>query len=195
MAELDTREKIKLANELMSITEACRFIDMAMGDFEIASVKTYCPFGELMHEDGGRGKAFRVYPGTNSAYCFACVKAYRPVSLIATDRDIPEFEAAEIILEEKGYVAPDFQSRWDAVTSPDASKADEDGMANALKLACSRMVPNWEERQFEPEVATMLRKCLSIAWKVQTEDDARDWLTKTKILMSRVLGVEKKEAG
>lgn len=184
--ELDANEKIKLANELMGIIEACRFIDMQIGEFAIASVKTYCPFGELMHEDGGRGKAFRVYPATNSAYCFACGRPYRPVSLIATDRDIPEFAAADLILEEKGYVAPDYEARWDAVTE-EKQVTDVDSLASALKIACARMVLDWEDRQFDEHVASTLRKCLAASHKVTTEAEAREWLDKTKLVMSRVL--------
>ncbi len=184
----DVRERIDLANEKMTIGAACRFIGMEMGDFDISSVKTYCPFGELMHDDGGRSKAFRVYPATNSAYCFACVKAYRPVSLIAADRDVPEPIAADIILEEVGFIAPDFISQWDALTVTKPA-ADTDSMANALKIACARMVPNWEERQFDDDVAPTLRACVAAAAKVTNEDEARDWLDITKVVMSRVLGV------
>lgn len=191
MADLSW-DRIRLANESMDITAACRFIEMNLGDFAIASVKTYCPFGELMHEDGGRGKAFRVYPATNSAYCFACGKAYRPCSLIATDRDISEAEAAEIILEEVGYIPPDIDSRWEAVTAEESS-VDRDALANALKTACSRYAPDWETRQFDEDIATMLRKCLSASRNVTTEEEAREWLGVTKKVMSQALSASRKE--
>jgi hypothetical protein len=190
--ELSGGEKIKLANELMGIIEACRYIDMHMGDFAVASIKTYCPFGEVLHEDGGRSKSFRVYPATNSAYCFACVKPYRPVSLIATDRDIPEFAAADLILEEKGYVPPDYEARWEAVTEQ-KQVTDADALGDALRLACSRMVPNWDDRQFEEGIATILRKCVAAAHKVTTDAEAREWLNTTKIVMKRALEAPRKE--
>ena len=191
MAEMTPRERIQLANERMSITQACRFIGMHLGDFEIASVKTYCPFGELLHEDGGRSKAFRVYPETNSAYCFACIKAYRPVSLIATDRDIPEPAAAEVILEETGYVAPNFMAKWEALSEQTAS-VDRDALEEALKTYCARISPDWEMRQLDDDIASTFRKCLTASRNVASEDDARKWLKLTKQVMATAL---QREAG
>ena len=182
----DLKDRIRIANESMSITQACRFIGMEVGDFDIHSVKTYCPFGEMLHDDGGRSKAFRVYSATNSAWCFACGVYYTPVKLVASDRDIPEIAAAEIILEETGYVAPDYLSRWEAVVAPQ-ELIDADGLANALKLACARMCPDWEERQFDEDIAIILRKCLAPISKVSTEEEAREWLKTTKIVMQRAL--------
>ena len=191
MAEMTPRERIQLANERMSITQACRFIGMHLGDFEIASGKTYCPFGELLHEDGGRSKAFRVYPETNSAYCFACIKAYRPVSLIATDRDIPEPAAAEVILEETGYVAPNFMAKWEALSEQTAS-VDRDALEEALKTYCARISPDWEMRQLDDDIASTFRKCLTASRNVASDDDARKWLKLTKQVMARAL---QREAG
>lgn len=182
----DLRERVNIANESMTIIEACQFIGMAIGEFAIQSIKTYCPFGEMLHEDGGRSKAFRVYPGSNSAYCFACGAYYTPVKLIAVDRDIPEPTAAELILEEKGYVAPDYLSRWDALATPKET-VDADGLANALKLACARMCPDWDDRQFDEDISDILRKCLAPIVKVTTEEEARTWLDTTKAVMKRAL--------
>ena len=191
MAE-DVRERIQLANSLMTITRACRFIGMQIGDFDVHSIKLYCPFGQDMHEDRGRGKAFRVYPDTNSAYCFACAMPYRPVSLVATDRGVTDAEAAEIILEEVGYVPQDYESRWDDITAKE-TLPDLEGLSQALMTACSRMSPDWEFRQLEPDVAATLRKCLEIRHSVHTEDEARKWLAGTKIAMQRVLDAPRKE--
>jgi hypothetical protein len=183
VAEQTPFERIQLANERMSITEACAYI--GMGDVS-GLVKTYCPFGELMHEDGGRGKAFRVYPETNSAYCFACGRPYRPVSLIATDRDLTEHEAASLILEEVGYIPPDLDSMW-AAASNDTPVIDHNSLIAALKTACARIDPNWEERQLEPMVARVFSRCLAPLEKVTTEEEARQWLDVTKKAMHTVL--------
>lgn len=182
----DYRERINIANERMDIIATCRFIGMHLGDFAVQSIKTYCPFGEMLHADGGRSKSFRVYPATNSAYCFACAMVFTPVRLVATERDIPEATAAEILLEEVGYVAPDYLSRWDAAWNPEVT-VDTDGLANALKLACARMSQNWEEVQFDDSVSSVLQKCLAPLSKVTTEDEARAWLGTTKKVMKQVL--------
>lgn len=176
---------IKLARELMTINEAC--IEVGMGDVS-GMAKTYCPFGSVFHSDGGRSRAFKVYPETNTAYCFACQKVYDPVSLIANDRDITFRAAAELILEMKAYVAPDYETRWDAITKQ-AATVDVEALQDALKIACSRMVPDWATRQFEDRVAAKLAQCLALARKVKTDDDGRKWLDMTKEAMRRTLGV------
>ncbi len=183
-------ERIRLANEQMDIVAACIFI--GMDDMIAARSKTYCPFGELMHEDGGRSKAFRVYPETNSAYCFACIKAFRPCQLVATDRDITEAEAAEVILEEVGYVAPDVNSRWEAAVA-EKVVVDRDGLATALKTACARFDPDWSVRQFDDDIAEVLRKCIAASRNVSTDEEARKWLDTTKQVMKKALSAPRKE--
>lgn len=192
MTDQSPYERIRIANERMTITEACRYIEMDLGDFSVASMKTYCPFGDLNHDDGGISKAFSVYPATNSAYCFACAMYFTPVKLVAADRDVPEFEAAEIILEHTGYVAPDFAARWDAAVAV-KNDVDYDGLTNALKIACGHMVPDWEDRQLEDEVAGTLQRCFSAAYKVTNDEEARQWLDITKTVMRRALDVSRKE--
>lgn len=186
MAERTARETIQLANERMTITQACRFIGMDLGDFSFTSAKLYCPFGELMHEDGGRSKSFRVYSDTNSAYCFACVMAYRPVSLVAMDKDVPEVVAAEMILEETGYIAPDFMSRWEAATREEV-RVDRDALEEALRTYCARIDPEWEFRQLDPEVVSVFRKCLEASRNVSNEEESRQWLDVTKKVMNKIL--------
>ena len=91
-----TQEKsvIDLANERITIIEACNMLGMDVHDFSIASLKVWCPFGHLYHSDGGTTKAMRIYPATNSAWCFACNLYFTPVKLIAMDRGIPDQQAA-----------------------------------------------------------------------------------------------------
>ncbi|WNN95036.1 DNA primase [Microbacterium phage Magritte] len=182
---MTTESPVKLAKELMTISEAC--IEVGMGDVSNLA-KTYCPFGQVFHTDGGRSRAFKVYTETNTAYCFACQKVYDPVSLIATDRDITYRAAAELILEMKAYVSPDYQTRWDALTQ-ETVEVDTEALQDALKIACSRMVPDWATRQFEDRIATKLAQCLGLARKVKNDEDGRKWLDMTKQAMRQALGV------
>lgn len=174
---------IKIANEIMTIDEAC--IAIGMGDVS-GMAKAYCPFGPVFHSDGGRERAFKIYPQTNSAYCFACQRRYDPVSLVATEQDISYVAAAEWILEEKKWVAPDYESQWDALTTR-PTPVDYEGLQAALKLACGRMVTDWETRQFEPQVAHKLTLCLGMVRKVTNDDEAKKWFDTTKKAMSQVL--------
>lgn len=181
----DEPSAIELANERLNIVDACNRLGMNLSDAGFG--KHYCPFGDLFHADGGHGKAFRIYVGTNSAFCFAGCGYFSPVRMIATDKGISEADAAELILELTNYVAPDFQSRWDAMATA-TPNINTDDLAEALKVACARMNPNWEDLQFEDAVSTKLRQCLQLLVKVTTEEEATKWLSTTKQVMHRVLG-------
>lgn len=178
---------IQLANERMSIIDACNELGMDVFDFSVASLKVHCPFEQISHPDGGQSKAMRIYPGTNSAWCFACQQYFTPVKLISMDKDISELEAASYILDKTNYVAPDYVSRWEALTAQ-SKELDTDALAEALKVACKRMSPDWEERQFEDAVSSKLRRCLGMLPKLKTQEDASKWLAVSKMAMSQTLG-------
>lgn len=174
---------IKLANELMTINEAC--IEVGMGDVS-GMAKTYCPFGDVFHSDRGRSRAFKVFPETNSAYCWACPQYFTPVKLIALNDDITEIEAANKILEMKNYTPPDYVSRWDALQVQPL--VDQDALTEALKLACARMVPGqWETLQYVPAVAQKLTQCLTLVRKIQDQDQADAWFAIAKEAMKKIL--------
>jgi hypothetical protein len=185
-----TEEKtvIQVANERMSIIQACNELGMDIPDFSVKSMKVHCPFGHLFHADGGTSRAFAIYPGTNSAWCFAGCGYFTPVKLIAMDKGISEEQAAESILEQTSYVAPDYEARWNALLDTQIT-VNTDDLAEALKVACSRMVSDWDERQFETAVAQKLRQCLSLLPKVRSEEDASKWLAATKKIMQNAMGV------
>src|SRR5712692_3099929 len=58
-----------IANERISIALACRWAGVSVSEGD-GSRKIWCPFGSVSHSDGGVERAFRMYEGTNSAYCF-----------------------------------------------------------------------------------------------------------------------------
>ncbi len=184
-----TEEKtlIDIANERMSIIEACNLLGMDIPDFSVKSMKVHCPFGYLFHADGGHSRAFAIYPGTNTAYCFAGCGFFNPVRLVAMDKNVPDLQAAEMILEQTSYVAPDYEARWTALVET-RPLVNQDTLAEALKVACARMVPDWDEAQFETAVSTKLRQCLALLPKVKTEEDATKWLAITKKVMQMTLG-------
>lgn len=181
MTKLDT---IRLANERFTIVAALRMAGAVnASDF---TGKQYCPFGHMYHADGGYEKALRVYPGSNTAYCFAGCGYFSPVKLVAMAKDMEETEAADYILVITGYVAPTIDSLWEQATA-ETIKIDRDALTEALKLACSRISPDWEERQFDDDVATRFRQCLSLLPKVHTEQEAAQWLSATKKIMKKAL--------
>lgn len=180
--------KFTIANELIGIATACQLIGMSEIDrFITSNVKAYCPFGDVAHSDGGYEKAFRIYPDTNSAYCFACGKAWTPVSLMADARDLTPAEAADVILELSGYVEPTVDSEWDALVNAPVV-IDRPELAEGLKVYCSRIASDWEERQFEPTVSRVLTSCLELLPAVKTREDVTKWFNATKRVMTSILG-------
>ena len=179
-----------LANENADIISVARLIGMQVPDFSYsASIKLYCPFGEVSHADGGSSKAFRIYPETNSSYCFACGEAYSPVRLLATAQDISLTEAADYLLELAGVTEEGTDERWEQLTSKQESPISTAELAEALKVYCSRVDSGWAERQLEPAVATTFQRCLELLGSVRTSADADQWLGATKQVMAKKLGV------
>lgn len=174
---------VAIANREVSISTACRLIDMSVDGY----AKTWCPFGDVTHADGGYDRAFRIYEDTNSAYCFACGEAFRPVSLIARARDISTDEAAAVLLEHIGYVPVDVDDRLDALLREEEEPVDQESLASALGVFCSRIAPDWKHLQFDDSVATPYRQCLEVLSLVSTPKDAETWLTAAKMKMTRTL--------
>lgn len=179
---MDRADLIRTANERMSIEEAFRLI----GENVSYASKQYCPFGEVFHQDGGTSRSLRIYPDTNSAFCFAGCGYMSPVSLLAMHRNISDDQAAEVILEMTNYVPPDYESQWDALQSEVDAVSTSD-LAEALKVACARMSPDWVTLQFEDAVAGALSKCLALLPKVKSSDDSKKWMDVSKTVMRRAI--------
>lgn len=180
-----------LANDHSDILVVARMIGMVVPDFSYAaSIKLYCPFGDVSHADGGTSKAFRIYPETNSAYCFACGEHFSPVKLLATARDLPLAEAADTLLEIAGVTEEGTEERWQQLLSEQDSPINTAELAEALKVYCSRVDPAWDERQFDPAVAETFQRCLELLGSVRTPADVTQWLGATKQVMAKRLGVQ-----
>lgn len=173
---------IELANEKVTIGYVCRRIGLDIPDD--ARRKLPCPFGELYHSDGGIDPAMRVYSDNNTAYCFSCSSYFTPVSLAARAWGVPFREAATRLLDEVGYRPLSLPALWEQaqVFEPDVDRAH---LAEALKIYCRRIDPNWGSRQFEPAVAGQLTRCLQLLDKVCNSDDVRLWLETCKEAMRR----------
>lgn len=182
------RSVIALANEQVSIIYACQLIGMELPD-DVGmrrSLKVTCPFGEIYHRDGGAEASFRIYPDSNSAYCFSCAVAYTPVRLVVAAWDgTPESVAVEL-LERAGLRPLSGAAAWTSaaryVPAPDATL-----LAEALKIFCARIDPHWHRRQFDPPVAAVLSRCLALLDWVDTPAAAGQWLAGCKQVMTRTL--------
>lgn len=180
---------VALANEQVSIMEVCRQIGLEVPDEVVlgrASLKLFCPFGDIEHKDGGYESSFRIYADTNTAYCFSCQKLFTPVFLYSMAKGIRQQESAVQLLELIGYQEPPLDFTKDlfrAIEKP----PDCDSLREALQLYCRRISPDWEVRQFDSKVAFVFSKCLNLLTKVKTESDAILWLDSTKVVMQKYL--------
>ena len=179
---------IELANQEVSILVACQVVGMELRDeiSEQRSSKVHCPFGHLYHSDGGVDAAMRIYPDTNSAWCFSCSYYYTPVKLVARAFDTDQRTAANLLLDRIGYRSPDPRDVWHDVVDQ-AVPPDRLLLAEALKIFCRRVDPQWSARQYEPRCAGVLRRCLGLLDQVHTDGDAEQWLAGCKIVMLRLL--------
>jgi len=177
-----TDSNIWLANDLVPIEEAFAIIGADVWPHG----KNYCPWGEVTHYDGGQEKALRVYADSNSAWCFDENRRFRPVDVLMREFDIDAETAALRLLEHIGYVAPDYESRWDAIAEAE-EVVDANALTEALRLACKRMTNDWDNKQFDDIIARKFQQCLSLLSKVKTSADSDQWLAVTKQAMKTVL--------
>lgn len=182
---------VAVANEKVSIVTVCQLLGVELPD-DIGmgrSRKVRCPFGAVYHSDQGVSAAMRVYPESNSAYCFSCAAYYTPVSLAARAMDCDRKTAAVRLLDHIGHKPLDLAAAWrDAVEYE--PKPDRALLADALKTYCRRIDPQWCTRQFEPGVAGVLSRCLSLLDLVTDAEAVQLWLQRCKEAMRHALHVE-----
>lgn len=157
-------------------------MDLPEGFANGRNMKVFCPFGDLYHSDGGVEAAMRIYPDSNSLYCFAGCGGFGPVSLVAHAWDLTRRAAARELLERTGITGPSRASVWaqrELVDPPDRVL-----LAEALKTFCRRRVVAWSTTQFDPVVAARLSACLALLDHVATDEDAGRWLEVCKAAMA-----------
>ncbi len=180
---------VSLANERVSILDVCRWIGMEVGEELVASRssgKLHCPMGGIYHDDLGASRTFRIYPETNSAWCFRCHSYYTSVSLAAQAWGRKYNEVASELLDRIGYKFPSIADQWIEATNT-LIAPDVQMLATALTIHCESLVDAWYEVQFDVAVANMLSKCFNLLEFVKTDKDADVWLQCVKSVMRAVI--------
>jgi len=171
------------ANERVSIYDAHALIGDPIPDYGMsASAKLHCPFEDVFHVDSG--KSYRVYPMTNSSYCFACAQRFSPVLLVQMYFELEPEDAARKLLDTIGWIEPTIENRWDTIVNP-IVEIDHDALKSTLEVYCQRLDPKWVGRS--GEARTRFEKLTDMLKKVSTEHDAQLWLTAAKKYMKQVL--------
>lgn len=183
------RSAVSIANDKVPIVLACRWIGMNIDDdiaYGRSSVKVHCPFGAVYHSDQGVEPSFRIYPDSNSAYCFACSTYYSPVWLVAMAWDVQPAEVAVALLERIGVKPVSLADAWAKAAEREVAP-DHSLLSEALKTFCARIAADWDDAQFEPAIAGLLSRCLALLELVTAEPDARQWLDGCKKVMRSAL--------
>lgn len=180
------RSVVATANEVVAIATVLRWYAVEVSEESVRS-KLYCPFGEFNHSDGGRDRALRIYPDSNTAYCFACSEAFTPVKLYARMTDDGSWKsAAASLLGKVGYRGFDPDTVWRQAVDYEPA-IDRSQLGEALKTFCRRIEPRWPVRQFDHGVAAQLTRCLGLLDLVNTAGDAALWLARCKDVMQACL--------
>jgi hypothetical protein len=176
------------ANNLISIADVLGSQGVYVPDNvrQGGTKKVHCPFG-FYHSDNGLSKAMRVYGASNTAYCFSCSKSYSPVTLAAAAWDCSLNAAALRLLEDIGYKRKTVAERWAEATAEKTSEIDILELAEALKIYCAGISPDWEMLQLQDDVAALLNRCLSLVKAVKTDEQADKWLIVCKQAMASKL--------
>lgn len=182
------KSPVDIANEQVSIGYVLLQMGVDIPDYSSgASWKANCPFEEFYHIDQGRSKSLRVYFATNSAYCFAGCGYLTPVTLYALKTGLPKAESAMLLLQANGLELPSLDDELEHIMSlkNSISKAS---LREALQIFCQKSVGGkWHSVQFNDDILTGLDNCLQLLDKVDSEERARIWLTRSKEYMSALL--------
>lgn len=82
---------------MLTITQALRDIGMVVPD-RAFPFQIHCPF----HGSGDTNPSARVYPATDSFYCWTCKKNYNPIAVIAAYHGISYADALRSVIERYG---------------------------------------------------------------------------------------------
>jgi hypothetical protein len=170
------RSLYAIANERVPFDTAMLWAGVGGAGTRERGIKVTCP----SCDEAG---AMRVYPG--HGWCFPERLWLTPVGLLAAKWDMDREEAAIRALKRIGYVPPGYAELFDQVQEPPPPARDD--LATALRIWCGRVCPDWQVRQYDPDVAALLARCLGLLPKVQTAEDCRKWLEVSKTVMGRLL--------
>lgn len=189
MVGSSSSELIRLANEEVSIYTVLSKIGVEYQGYYGTTSKLYCPFGYITHIDGGQSKAMRVYPDTNSLFCFACNEHYTPVKLFAAYTDLDWESAAEVLLTDSGWVPETYEEKWDKLI--EETKFNPEETQIALDNACRRIDPLWNVHATFDPYKSAYQRCLQGLTQVVDIATSIKWLEESKEIMYEVINANR----
>lgn len=148
--------------------------------------KTQCPIG-YEHSDGGSANALRVYPSSNSSWCFSHSQRFGPIELAELYFNLPRVQAARSLLQHYGISLhpPTTDQRWATLQESRVHRPDT-GVLRELFLKKARSLPGYDTHQYDPEVTAVVSKILRSAEDMgfdPTEEDVEKWLQTSEKIM------------
>lgn len=160
---MNTLTDIEKANEIPIQDVLKDYFDIYV-PMELESAwKTFCPFG-FEHSDFGLEKAFRVYPDSNSSFCFAEHGSMNNVRLLQMHEGISAKKAARKLLVHYGLMDTfDWRKHFQEIAEQRAEQTaiSTASLVEALHLALSSH-PAWSHLQFHPDMQEALELRLTV---------------------------------
>lgn len=181
-AELRSRSVEGRVDTQVSVVGLLRQLGCNVPDIDYGSIKVYCPFG-ILHPDHGLTRAMRVYPETNTAFCFSDCGHFTPTKLAAQAWDLSREDAADRLLD---LVEAETPKPVEDLFKVGTGRPSGESLSEALRVYCQRL-SGWPGVEFSSEVVAKLGKCLDLLPGVVSAEDASRWLEGSKIAMGRVV--------
>jgi hypothetical protein len=179
-----SRRLVELANTVTLDVIFRDFLneEIPWGDFR--SHKLHCPVG-FEHRDGGVDRAMRIYPSTNSAFCFAMHHYLNPVKVVSLTHDDSTVRAALRICRRYDLIKPqDYKSRYYELAAQRSvvKPVDPATLVEALHVSLSRH-PRYDVLQYDPLVISAFDRQLELLDTVDLTDASavRAWFTSSAI--------------
>jgi hypothetical protein len=169
--------EIERANDISIRDVLTNVLGTYIPEFTHKSWKAYCPFGDL-HRDGGASQALRVYPDSNTAFCFAGCGFMNSVKLIQRHTGLKTIKAARHLLRLYGLSEPaTFEERFQAALSPRARAASYTATLAAALHESLLANPLYEDLSLHPAVLEAIESQLQLLDDLDPDGTgASDWL-------------------
>lgn len=157
-------------------------------EFGVKSAKWDCPWN-YEHGDGGLDRGFRVYPDTNTAYCFIIHGSMDPVRVVQIQEGVPRAVAAKRVCEKYGLRKPPWRDRYaQLVLEREAAGkiVNSATLGEALHRAIGIDADPWRN----PKLAEAFTRALDEMEEViplATEAEMRDWY---RVAKARLLSLK-----
>jgi hypothetical protein len=167
-----------IANEQVPFWTAACWVNLVSGsEARDRGDKAWCP------DNCSTSKSMRVWD--DHAWCYSCRRRWTTVTLLACYWNMTYEDAAAQALRRIGHVPLSHAELFAQYSR--APEPDRLALEQALVIWCGTRAAGWDRLRYDPAVAKMLSRCLSMLPRVHDDADGDRWLDVCKQVMGRVL--------